>query len=108
MRVLCSPFHINLVADQPGTYREENLPRIFTPLHPWLYIYILPVHTKSAGSGNQFPVDWHLDSMYSVGKNPWSHLNSTSEFPATMDASMEPFLGGVGTPQLTRKKMISH
>ena len=68
------------------------------------------MHTRVAGSGVQVPFDdipsdVHTAVILPVGTNPVLHLKSISAPPSVLGtATMEPFPGATGIPQLTGGK----
>ena len=68
------------------------------------------MHTRVAGSGVQVPFgdipsDVHTAVILPVGTNPVSHLINISVSPSVLGtATMEPFPGAVGIPQLTKRR----
>ena len=71
------------------------------------------MHTRVAGFGVQVPFgdipsDVHTAVIFPVGTNPVSHLKSISVPPSVFGtATMEPFSGATGIPQLTEGNEMS-
>ena len=72
--------------------------------------YYLPMHTRVAGSGVQDPFgdtpsDVHTAVLLPVGTNSVLHLKIISVPPSVLGtATMEPFPGAIGIPQLTERR----
>ena len=68
------------------------------------------MHTEVAGSGvhvpfGDTPSDTHIAVLFPAGTNPVLHLKSISAPPSVLGtATMEPFSGAVGIPQLTIRR----
>ena len=68
------------------------------------------MHTEVAGFGvhapfGDTPSDVHTAVIFPVGTNPVLHLKCISAPPSVLGtATMEPFPGEVGIPQLTGRK----
>ena len=81
------------------------------PMVPMVQLLHLPLQTEVAGFGVQVPFgdipsDVHTAVIVSVGTNPVLHLKSISVPPSVFGtATMEPFPGATGIPQLTGRRI---
>ena len=58
------------------------------------------LHGNSAGLGLQLMFDEHIEVLRPSGRNPGSQLYSICDpTTALMNSTIEPFTGGVGSPQ---------